>query len=246
MKVLLCASATPDTTAKINFTADKKAFDSTGVQYILNPYDDHGMAKAMELKEKFNAAVTVIHVGEQQRAEPILRRCLAIGADEAVLINTKAEDAYMVAANIAEAVKNDQFDVIITGRESIDFNGSQVCDLLGEMLGIPSLSFVADLQLEGNKATVKRFIDGGTETDSVQLPIVISAAKELGEPRIPNMRGIMAARSKPLKTVEPVMKEGLTEAVSFENPPKKSGCVFIEPSQAEKLIHILHFEEKVI
>jgi electron transfer flavoprotein beta subunit len=245
MKVLLCASKTPDTTAKINFTADKKALDTNGVQYILNPYDDHALARAMDIKEKQNATLAVIHVGDNS-AEQVLRRCLAIGADEAILVNTAPVDAYNVAFQIAEAVKNDGYNLIITGRESIDFNGSKVCSMLGEFLSIPSIDFVTDIQLDGNSATLRRFIDGGEETVKVNLPIVISATKELAEPRIPNMRGIMTARTKPIKTIEPASGNTPVELVSFEPPVKKGAITMIDAANAGELIRILHEKEKVI
>ena len=245
MKILLCASKTPDTTTKINFTADNKALDPNGVTFILNPYDDHGLARAMDIKEKNNAHLSVIHVGDNS-AEPVLRRALAIGADDAIMVNAQPVDAYYVAAQIAEAVRNEGYDLIITGRESIDFNGSMVCDMLGEMLGIPSISFVTDIQIDGNSYTLKRFIDGGEETVKVSGPIVISATKELAEPRIPNMRGIMTARTKPIKTMEPAAIEAGTEVISFEPPKKKAGVVMIDAANAGELINILHNKEKLI
>jgi electron transfer flavoprotein beta subunit len=245
MKILLCASKTPDTTTKIAFTPDNKSLDSANVQYILNPYDDHGLARAMDIKEKSNGHLTVIHVGDNT-AEPILRRCLAIGADEAVLVNAPATDALIVAEHIANTVKGQAFDLVITGRESIDFNGSMVCEMLGELLGIPSVSFVTDIQFDGGNATIKRFIDGGEETLQVKLPVVISATKELAEPRIPNMRGIMMSRTKPIQNGQPAQVPALTELVRFEPPAKKSGVKMIDPAEAGKLIDILHNEEKVI
>ncbi len=245
MKILLCASKTPDTTTKINFTADKKSLDPANVQYILNPYDDHGLARAMDIKEKTNGHLTVIHVGDNS-AEPILRRCLAIGADEAVLVNAEAKEAYYVAQQIANAVQGQTFDLIITGRESIDFNGNMVCDMLGEIMGIPSVGFTIDIQFNGGKATIKRFIDGGEETVEVNTPVVLSATKELAEPRIPNMRGIMTSRTKPIKTVEAANVEALTEVVTFEPPVKKTSVKMIDAAEAGTLIDILHNEVKVI
>jgi len=245
MKILLCASKTPDTTTKINFSADKKSLDSTGVQFILNPNDDHGLAGAMDLKEKHNASLTVIHVGDNS-VEPILRRCLAIGADEAILVNAEPTDAYYVAAQIAEAVKAENFDLIICGRESIDFNGNEVGDMLGEMLGISSVAYVTSVEINGSTATLTRFIDGGTEKLTVNLPVVITATKELAEPRIANMRGIMQSRAKTIKTVEAAPVDALTTLLSLESPPKKSGAVMIDIAEAGKLIEILHEKEKVI
>jgi electron transfer flavoprotein beta subunit len=245
MKILLCASKTPDTTTKINFSADKKSLDASGVQFILNPYDDHGLARAMDLKEKHNAQLTVIHVGDIS-AEPILRRCLAIGADEAILINANPSDSYYVATQIAEAIKGENFDLIMTGRESIDFNGNAVADMLAEELGIPSVAYVTDIEINGTTATLKRFIDGGEEKLTVNLPVVISATKELAEPRIANMRGIMQSRTKPIKTVEAASVQPLTSLVTFEPPVKKSSIVMIDAAEAGKLMDILHEKEKVI
>jgi electron transfer flavoprotein beta subunit len=245
MKILLCASKTPDTTAKINFTADKKSLEQAGVTFILNPYDDHALARAMEIKEKDNSSLTVIHVGDAG-SEAILRRALSIGADDCIRVNTEPKDAFTVANEIATAVKAENFDLIFTGRESIDFNGSQVCDMLGELLGIASVDFVTDIQIDGRKANLRRFIDGGEETLTVDLPVVISATKELAEPRIPNMRGIMASRTKPIKVVEPTGEAPLVEIDHFEAPTPKSGCVFIDAAEAGKLIEILHTKEKVI
>ena len=245
MKILLCASKTPDTTTKINFTSDKKSLDNTGVQFILNPNDDHGLAGAMDLKEKHNAQLTVIHVGDMS-VEPILRRCLAIGADEAVLVNTPPTDAYYVAMQIAEAVRNENFDLIICGRESIDFNGNEVGDMLGEALGYASVAYVGGIEINGHTATLNRFIDGGMENLKVNLPLVITATKELAEPRIANMRGIMQSRAKIIKTLEPAAIEQLTELVELEPPVKKSGVVLIDIEEAGKLMDILHEKEKLI
>jgi electron transfer flavoprotein beta subunit len=245
MKILLCASKTPDTTTKIAFTPDNKSLDSANVQYILNPYDDHALARAMDIKEKTNGHLTVIHVGDNT-AEPILRRCLAIGADEAILVNAPATDALTVSQHIANAVQGQQFDLVFTGRESIDFNGSMVCEMLGELMGMPSVSFATDIQFDGGNATIKRFIDGGEETLQTKLPVVISATKELAEPRIPNMRGIMTARTKPIQNGNPAQAQSMSELVRFEPPAKKSGVKMIDVAEAGKLIDILHNEEKVI
>ncbi len=245
MKILLCASKTPDTTTKINFSADKKSLDTAGVQFILNPSDDHGLAGAMDLKEKHNAQLTVIHVGDNS-SEQILRKCLAVGADEAILINASPVDAYFVASQIAAAVREEHYDLIICGRESIDFNGNSVSDMIAEELGIPSVDYVSTIEINGNTANMKRFIEGGEEKLSVNLPLAISCTKELAEPRIPNMRGIMTSRTKPLKTIEPASIQPLTTLVTFEPPVKKSSITMIDASEAGKLIEILHEKEKVI
>ena len=245
MKILLCLSSTPDTTTKIKFTSDKKSLDTEGVQFVINPYDDHAIAGAMELKEQHNGSLTVIHVGESD-ADQVIRKALAIGADDAIRVNTHPSDAQFVAKQITAHVKDKGFNFIFTGRESIDYNGSQVCDLLGEYLDIPSVSFVKNIQIDNDTATFNRFIDGGSEQVKTSLPVVISSTKELAEPRIPNMRGIMQAKKKPMEVVDPVEASTHTEFVEFEPPKEKGECRFIDPEEASKLIEILHDQEKVI
>lgn len=244
MKILLCASKTPDTTTKIVFSADKKALDATGVTFILNPYDDHALARAMDLKEKLGATLHVIHVGDNS-VEQVLRRCLAIGVDEAIRVNANPDDAFFVANEIANYAKVEGYDLIITGRESIDFNGNAIADMLGALLDVPSVSYVTDIEINGSEAILKRFIDGGEEKLSVALPVVISATKELAEPRIPNMRGIMQSRTKAIKTIEPSATNGLTALESLEPPRQKKGCTYIDAADAGKLIDILHTQEKL-
>jgi electron transfer flavoprotein beta subunit len=244
MKILLCASKTPDTTSKIAFTDDKKQLNNTGITFILNPYDDHGLGKAVDLKEQTGASLTVIHVGDAS-SKAILDRCLAIGADDCIRIDMEPTNAMEVAQQIYEVIKDDQYDLIITGRESIDFNGGQVCDLLAEMLSIPSIPFVTALTLEGQTANISRFIEGGEEKLTVQLPLVISATKDLAEWKIPNMRGIMSARTKPTKVVAPAAIESTVNLIAFENPVAKSGVKLIEADHAEELVKILHETEKL-
>ena len=244
MKILLCASKTPDTTSKIAFTDDKKQLNNTGITFILNPYDDHGLGKAVDLKEQTGASLTVIHVGDAS-SKAILDRCLAIGADDCIRIDMEPTNAMEVAQQIYEVIKDDQYDLIITGRESIDFNGGQVCDLLAEMLSIPSIPFVTALTLEGQTANISRFIEGGEEKLTVQLPLVISATKDLAEWKIPNMRGIMSARTKPTKVVATAAIESTVNLIAFENPVAKSGVKLIEADHAEELVKILHETEKL-
>ncbi|MDZ4839726.1 MAG: electron transfer flavoprotein subunit beta/FixA family protein [Bacteroidota bacterium] len=246
MKILLCASVTPDTTAKINFTADKKSLEQANVTFILNPYDDHALASAMNIKEANNAYLTVVHVGDKS-AEPILRKVLAVGADEAILINATPYNAQYVAQLIAEIVKQNQYDLIITGRESIDFNGAELCDLLAEYVGIPSIAYVSHIDITPDTIKLKRFIDGGEQNlELANTPIVISATKELAEPKIPNMRGIMSAKSKPLTVLEPTNLINMVELVEFEAPIAKSGVKLIEAENAGQLIDILHNDIKII
>ncbi len=245
MKILLCLSSTPDTTSKIKFTSDKSSLDAEGIQFVINPYDDHALGSAMELKEKHNASLTVIHVGESD-ADQVIRKALAIGADDAIRINAHPHDAQFVAKQIAANVNPQDYDLIYTGRESIDYNGSQVTDLLAEHLQIPSVHFVKSIQFEGDNAIFNRFIDGGSEKVKTSLPVVISSTKELAEWRIPNMRGIMQAKKKPLEVVDPVEADVKTDFYEFEPPKEKGETQYIEPEEAEKLIDILQNQEKVI
>lgn len=243
MKVLVCISKTPDTTTKINFTADNSAVDYEGVKFIVNPYDEHALAKAMELKEKHGAEITVINVG-QSDSDPIIRKCFAVGADKGIRIDMNPESGLQVARSIAEATKDQSFDVILTGRESIDYNGGIVGELLGELLDMPSVGYCSQLEIEGTEASMTRFIDGGEESLTSSLPVVVSAVKELGEPRIPNMRGIMQARTKPIEIVTSSEVSDSSVKV-YEAPAKKDGCVYIDADTPEKLIDILHNDKKL-
>jgi electron transfer flavoprotein beta subunit len=245
MKILVCISNVPDTTTKVTFTDNNTKFNTTGVQFIINPYDELALTRALEITEKQGGTVTAINVGLAD-AEPSIRKTLAIGANDAVRINAEPIDAYFVAEQIAAYAKSEQFDLILTGRESIDYNGGLVGGLLAEMLGIPSVNVITSIEVENGVATMERDIDGGKEKVSCKLPLVASAQKELTEPRIPNMRGIMAARTKPLKVVE-VSGDLITSAtVGFELPAAKGGVKLIPADQAEQLIELLHNEAKVI
>ena len=244
MKFLVCISSVPDTTTKINFT-NGTSLNSAGVQFIINPYDEISLTRAIELKETLGGTVTVVNVGSIG-TEPVIRKALAVGADDAVRINAEPLDAYYVAFQLAEFAKKNQFDLIFTGRESIDYNSGQVGALLGELLELPSFCVVKKLDLNGNEALMEREIDGGKELVTSALPLVISSQKDLAEPRIPNMRGIMSARSKPLTIVEPVAVEGFTSSVKFDLPPQKKACQFIDPSKMDELVSLLHSEAKVI
>jgi electron transfer flavoprotein beta subunit len=245
MKILVCISNVPDTTTKVTFTDNNTKFNAAGVQFIINPYDELALTRALEITEKQGGTVTAINVGLAD-AEPSIRKTLAIGANDAVRINAEPIDAYFVAEQIAAYAKSEQFDLILTGRESIDYNGGLVGGLLAEMLGIPSVNVITSIEVENGVATMERDIDGGKEKVSCKLPLVASAQKELTEPRIPTMRGIMAARTKPLKVVE-VSGDLITSAtVGFELPAAKGGVKLIPADQAEQLIELLHNEAKVI
>ena len=245
MKILVCISNVPDTTTKVTFTDNNTKFNTTGVQFIINPYDELALTRALEITEKQGGTVTAINVGLAD-AEPSIRKALAIGATDAVRINAEPTDAYFVAEQIAHYAKAEGFDLILTGRESIDYNGGLVCTLLSEMLGIPSVNVVTSIDVDGGVATMERDIDGGKEKVSCKLPLVASAQKELTEPRIPNMRGIMAARTKPLKVVEVAGGEKTASTIGFEMPAAKGGVKLIPAEDAAQLIELLHNEAKVI
>jgi len=245
MKILVCISHVPDTTTKINFTDDRKSLVTAGIQYIINPYDEIALTRALELTEGSGGSVTVINVGEAA-TEPTIRKALAIGATDAVRVNAAPRDAYYVSKQIAEYVKKNQFDLILTGRESIDFNGSQVPSMVGELLDIPSITIVKSLKVEGSNATLEREIEGGKEVINCPLPLVASASEGMAEPRIPNMRGIMSARTKPLNVVEAVDVPKLNEIKSYDKPKSRGQVELVQADDAAKLVDLLHSEAKVI
>ncbi|WP_212004204.1 electron transfer flavoprotein subunit beta/FixA family protein [Chitinophaga sp. HK235] len=246
MKILVCISKTPDTTAKIAFTDNNTKFNEAGVQFIINPYDEwYALVRALELKETVGADVHLITVGGAD-CEPIIRKALALGGDEAFRINADSADSYYIAAQIAAHAKEKQYDIIFTGKETIDYNGSGIGGMVAELLDLPYVSIAAKFDLNGTKATINREIEGGEEICEVSLPVVVSCQKGMAEARIPNMRGIMAARTKPLAVVEPVAADTLTSVVNFELPPAKAGVKMISPDNVAELVKLLHEEAKVI
>jgi len=245
MKILVCISVVPDTTTKITFTENNTKFNTAGVQFIINPYDELALTRALEITEAQGGTVTAITVGLAD-AEANIRKALAIGAHDAVRVNANPADAYFVATEIAAYAKDKGFDMILTGRESIDYNGGLVAGMIAELLNIPVVNVVTKIEVNGTEATFVRDIDGGKETVKVALPVVASAQKELTEPRIPNMRGIMAARTKPLAVVEPSAGKPGTEYKSYELPAPKAGVRMIPVENAGELIEILHNEARVI
>ena len=245
MKVLVCISNVPDTTTKVSFTENNTKFNTQGVQYIINPYDELALTRALEITEKLGGTVTVINVGLAD-TEPSIRKTLAIGANDAVRINAEPVDAYFVAEQISAYAKNEAFDLNLTGRESIDYNGGMVAGLLGEMMGIASIHVVTKIEIENGIAQIERDIDGGREKLEVKLPLVASAQKDLAETRIPNMRGIMAARTKPLKVLEPSVSQVYSLTEIFELPQAKGACKMISVEDAGSIIGLLHNEAKVI
>ena len=249
MKILVCISNVPDTTTKVKFVDGNTKLDTTGIQWVINPWDELSLTRALELKDDPASgvkSVTVAHVGSAA-SEPTIRKALAIGADDAFRVNSEPADAYYVAAQIAEVVKKEQFDIVICGIESSDFNGSTVGGMLSEFLGLPSVSAVSSLKIENGKPVITREIDGGKETVSVPVPFVAIVQKGIAkEPRIAAMRGIMLARTKPVKVVEPVAIEPLTNVVVFEKPSPRAACKFIDPDNPGLLIGLLQNEAKVI
>jgi len=247
MKILVCISKTPDTTAKIAFTDNNRKFVADGVQWILNPYDEwYALVRAIEIKEKDPSAVLHLVMVGGADCDAIIRKALALGGDEAIRVNAEPGDSFFVAAQIAAIAKDAGYDLILTGKETIDFNGASVGGMVAALLDLPFISLAAKLELSGQTATLVREIEGGEETVEGKLPLVVGCQKGMAEQRIPNMKGIMGARSKPLKVVEPVASETLTEVVSFELPPAKKGVKMIDAENAEELITLLHDEAKVI
>jgi electron transfer flavoprotein beta subunit len=246
MKYLVCVSKTPDTTAKISFKENNTVFNSDGVQYIMNPYDEwYALVRAVELKESGGGDVDIINVGDASN-DTIIRKGLAIGADKAIRINSGGGSSYHVAAQIAAHAKEVGYDIIFAGKETIDYNGSEVPAMIAEMLDMPFISYASKLELNGNTATVTRDIEGGIEVIELETPFVISAAKGLAEQRIPNMRGIMMAKSKPLDVKEPVDTENHVEVARFDMPPPKASVKLVDPDDMEELVRLLHEEAKVI
>lgn len=245
MKILVCISQVPDTTSKITFMDNNTAFNTAGIQFIINPYDEIALSKAVELAEGGQGNVTVIHVGEAA-SDATIRKALAIGADEAVRVDAVPRDAWFVANQIANYAKEQSFDLILTGRESIDYNGVQVGSYIAELLGIPSIAIAKKIEINGTEATIDREIEGGKEVLSVSLPIVIGAAEGVAEPKIPNMRGIMGARSKPLQVISPIDVPVLSTIKQYESPAPRGAVKLIEPDNVAQLVELLHSEAKVI
>lgn len=247
MKILVCIAQAPDTTSKISFTDNNTKFNEQGVTYIINPYDEwYALVRALELKEAGKATeIALITVGTQA-AEAVMRKALALGGDTAVRVNMESNDPYVIASQIATYAKQNNFDLILTGKEAIDYNNAAVGAMVAAMVDYSYVGFATKLDIDGSTATVAREIEGGEETDIVNLPVVISCQKGMAEARIPNMRGIMAARTKPLSVIEPVAADVLTEVSSYEMPPAKSGVQMFTADQMDDLVAALHNQAKVI
>lgn len=248
MKILVCISHVPDTTSKINFTDNDTVFDTSGVQFVINPYDEFSLTRAMWFKEKQGATVTVVSVGNAT-TEPTLRKALAIGADDAIRVDADATDGFFVAKQLAAVVKNGGYDLVLAGRESIDYNGGMVPGMLASLLDFNFVNGCTGMEVDGNSATLSREIDGGSEQLSADLPLVVAGQKGLVEEkdlRIPNMRGIMMARKKPLAVLDPVAAVEATAAQSFEKPAPKGAVKLVDADSVDELINLLHNEAKVI
>lgn len=245
MKILVCITHVPDTTSRIAFTDGNTKFDKNGVQFIIGPYDDYALARAVELKEQTGGSITVLNVGEAE-TEPTIRKALAIGADDAIRVDAFPEDALFVAKQIAAAAKDGGYDLILMGRESIDFNGGQVHGMVGELLGIPSVSPVMTLDIDGETAKISREIEGGKEYMELPLPFVAGCQEPIAEWKIPNMRGIMSARSKPLEVKDPTGDAPKTKVTEFELPPAKGDVKLVDPDNMDELVNLLKNEAKVI
>jgi electron transfer flavoprotein beta subunit len=246
MKILVCISKSPDTTSKIAFSEGNTKFDENGVQYIVNPYDEwYALVRALEIKEAGGGQVTIITVGAAAD-EAVIRKALAIGADEAVRIDADPKDAHYTAMQIANYAKSHGFDLVLTGKETINYNGSQVGGMIAEAMDLPFVSLATKLDVSGSTLTLEREIIGGVQVVEVSTPAVVSCAKGMAEQRIPNMRGIMAARTKPLQVVSPVEVAELTSFVSYEMPNAKSAVKMISPENMDELVNLLHNEAKVI
>lgn len=245
MKILVCISNVPDTTTKITFNNDNTEFNTAGVQFILNPYDEIALSRAIDLCEGGKGTITVINVGDAS-TEPTIRKALAIGADEAVRIDAAPRDAYFVAYQIAEYAKTQQFDMILTGRESIDHNGAQVPAMIAELLDMPSVSIIKKLDFDGKTATINREIEGGKEVVEVDAPFVASCAEGVAEWKIPNMRGIMSARTKPLTVVAAKEVAQHSKVEQYETPAQRSAVKMLDAEDMIGLVNLLHTEAKVI
>lgn len=246
MKILVCISQVPDTTTKIAFTDGNTKFAQAGVQWIVNPYDEwYALVRALEIQEKGGSTVTLLNVGPSSN-DAVIRKALAIGGDEAVRIDADPQESYFIAAQIATYAKNENFDLLLFGKETINYNGAEVPGMVAEFLDLPFISQASKIEIEGSGVVCDRPVEGGVEVVSANFPVVISAQKGVAEARIPNMRGIMAARTKPLKVVAPVATESLTKVESYGLPDAKSAVKLISPDNMDELVRLLHEEAKVI
>ena len=248
MKILVCISSVPDTTSKINFTADKTAFDKNGIQWVINPLDEFALTKAINLQASAGATVTVLNVGGAE-TESVIRKALAIGANDAARINMDPKDSFSTAKEIAAFAQNGGYDMVLCGKESLDYNGGAVPGMVAQLLNQPFVNAAVGLEVNGTEVKAVREIEGGKETISVKLPAVIAGQKGLVDEKdliIPNMRGIMTARTKPLNVTEPTSSEVKVRPVSFDSVPPRAAVKMVSPDNLDELVRLLHEEAKVI
>ena len=248
MNILVCISHVPDTTSKIDFSDDATSFKSEGIQFIINPYDEFGLTKAINLRNEHGGKVTVVHYGAIS-SEPTLRKALAIGADEAIRIDGHPNDSFSVASELTKVIEANQYDLIIAGRESIDYNGGAVPAMMAEMLDLPFVNACTGLEISGTEAKMEREIEGGKEFINATLPVIIAGQKGLVEEAdliIPNMRGIMTARTKPLSVLDNINSTNNCTSLSFEKPQPKQACTMIDAGNEKELVTLLHQEAKVL
>jgi len=246
MKLLVCISKAPDTTSRISFTDGDKRFDESGVQFIVNPYDEwYALVRAVELVEAHGGSVTTIIVGDST-CDPIVRKALAIGATDAVRIDASPTDSSQVARLISNYALDKSYDIIFTGKETIDHNSSAVPAMIAECMDLPYVAFATSIEVEGQVSTLHCESGGGTNNVSVTGAFVLSASKGMAEQRIPNMRGIMSARTKPLAVVAPSEVTPTTEVSKFTLPPAKGDCVMVDADNAADLVRLLREEAKII
>ena len=246
MKILVCISKSPDTTSKIAFTNNNTTFDTNGVSYIINPYDEwYALVRAIMMKEADpTVIITLCNVGLADN-EPIIRKAFALGGDDAVRINTDNHDSFYIASQIAHVATTSGYSLILTGKETIDYNSSSIGGMVAELLNMPYISLATKLDIVGDKATISNEIDGGELTSEATLPLVVSCQKGMAEARIPNMKGIMGARNKPITVQEPITVDTLTTIESFDLPPAKAGVKLVSADNVEELVRLLHEEAKV-
>jgi electron transfer flavoprotein beta subunit len=247
MKILVAISNVPDTTSKIQFTDGDTKFNGAGVTFIVNPYDEwYALVRALELKEAGLAEkVCMIHVGLAD-SEATIRKGLALGADEAVRVDADAPDALFVAEQIAAYANANGFDLIMVGKETINYNGSSVGAMIAGLNDLPFISMATKLDLAGGTVTAEQDTDDGAQLVSCNLPLVVSCAKGMAEQRIPNMRGIMAARTKPLAVIPAIGSVAGTSVKTFSLNPGRTSCKMLGEDQMDELVKLLHTEAKVI
>lgn len=245
MKILVCINKTPDTTSKIAFKNNNTAFDDSSVQWIINPYDEwYSLVRAIELKEKDPSIIIHLVTVGSADCDPIIRKAFALGGDEGFRINVESSDSHFIATQIADLANKNNYDIVFTGKESIDYNSAAMGGIIAELIDAPYISLATLFELNGNTATITREIEGGEEVAEVTLPLVVSCQKGMAEQRIPNMRGIMAARTKPLNVLEPIVQENFTSTINFELPPAKAGVKLVAADNVAELIRLLHEEAK--